>query len=204
MNPDAEPQSNPHAPVFLTFGTNVTSLTAGQSVVFSAVLTDPDGIADLIGGALKSGDSAITYGSFATADQEGAYSLSLTWDQLQTAEDITFKQSQARMFMAEFFDAEGHSVEKTIAITLTCTGGYACEGMCETSSCSEQSTSRTTCDAVCSGAHPGMTCDPANTAGRYASYGAYTAAIPTCSTTPPATFLDATFMSMGCGCNPAP
>ena len=50
---------DPSAPRFLTFGTNVTSIGWGGAVTFTAVLTDPDGIDDLIGGSLTSPDGAI-------------------------------------------------------------------------------------------------------------------------------------------------
>lgn len=42
----------PGAPVFLSLKTNVSKITAGETVVFTAILTDPDGVADIVGGEL--------------------------------------------------------------------------------------------------------------------------------------------------------
>lgn len=44
-------------------------------MTFSVVLTDPDGIDDLIGGTLKDPDSGSSYGAFVTEAGEGAYAL---------------------------------------------------------------------------------------------------------------------------------
>ena len=41
------------APVFLSLQTNVAKITAGESVTFTAVLTDPDGVDDIVGGTLS-------------------------------------------------------------------------------------------------------------------------------------------------------
>src|SRR5262249_50741953 len=98
------------APKVLSFGTNVTTLTEGQSVSFSTVVTDPQGIDNLIGGTLKDENGA-TYGSFATSGQEGAYALTLSWDAINQVEAIAFDYGgkATRTFAAEFFDVEGHS-----------------------------------------------------------------------------------------------
>ena len=60
------------APVFLDFGTNVTSITAGESVTFTAVLTDTNGIGSLVGGALTDQNNA-TYGAFQASGQMGSF-----------------------------------------------------------------------------------------------------------------------------------
>ena len=46
----------------------------GQTVVFTAVVTDPDGIEDLIGGTLEDPTTGGTYGAIATSASEGSYS----------------------------------------------------------------------------------------------------------------------------------
>lgn len=202
--PDGSTGGGPHDPVFLTFGTNVSSLTENQSVVFSAVLTDPDGIDDLIGGTLQSPDGTISYGAFATSGQEGAYSLAITWDAIQQSQDITFKQGQTRMFMAEFFDAAGHKTQKTIGLQLTCNGIYACSGHCY-SQCGAMSTNREACTGVCAASHD-MTCDPNDPQyERLASYGGGNEHdhMDSCSSVPPATYAGLTFDAIYCGCIPS-
>jgi hypothetical protein len=119
-------------PVILTFGTNVTSITQGQQVTFTAIVTDPDGIGDVIGGTLLDGGGA-TYGAFSTSAQEGAYQVMISWDQIDQVTSIDFAQgaTPTRTFKAQFFDQGGHTAEKTVDITLTCNGNGACLGVCK-------------------------------------------------------------------------
>ncbi len=125
----APPANQP--PVFLSFGTNVSSITQGQMVTISAVLTDPDGIDDIIGGTLLDGSGA-TYGAFATSGEEGAYELSVSWDQFNqvTSIDFDYGSTKQRVLKAQFFDQAGHSVEQSTSIKLTCNGDAACDGTC--------------------------------------------------------------------------
>lgn len=129
----------PNAPVFLDFGTSVSAITgygASSSVTFTAVLTDPDGVDDLIGGTLKD-ESGSPYGAFATSGQEGAYALALTWEQIDATSSITFAPGTngQRSFVAEFFDVAGHKVQATATLTLDCRERGACGGNCGQISC---------------------------------------------------------------------
>ena len=117
-------------PQFLSFGTDSTKLTEGESITFTAVLTDPDGIDDLIGGSLKSQDGQHDFGSFATSAQEGAYSFELTWKQLGNAVDLTFKGAQSFTFVAVFFDSGGNKASRSATIKAYCDLGGACDGTC--------------------------------------------------------------------------
>jgi len=123
--------ANPSAPRFLSLGTNVSQLGPGGMITFSGVLTDPDGIDDLIGGTLLNADGTITYGAFATSGQEGAYSLTLSWEQINTSEPLTFVGSATRSFTSRFFDAAGHEVSQAREVRFVCnTGTGACAGTC--------------------------------------------------------------------------
>jgi hypothetical protein len=139
--------SAPGSPKFLSFGTDSTKFTEGQSITFTAVLTDPDGIEDLIGGSLKSEDGLHNFGAFATAAQEGAYSFELTWSKLNNALDLTFEGEQSYTFIAEFFDAAGNTASRSATILAYCDLGAACTGTCvdlmeDTNHCG-------TCDNAC-------------------------------------------------------
>ncbi|HEY3806262.1 MAG TPA: hypothetical protein VGL61_26845 [Kofleriaceae bacterium] len=216
-SPDSGTNGNPHgtddgsgsagsassssSPRFLSFGTNVSTLTENQELVFSAVLTDPDGIDDLIGGTLQSADGKITYGSFATADDEGAYSLSLAWGDLQEAQDISFKQSESRVFMAVFFDAEGNTVDQQITVQLTCDGRFACSGTCEEGGeCSVAAYTPQSCDAVC--ATLAMTCDSTAEEVGEANYQGENVTVTSCSAAAPTTDGDLVFDALSCACIP--
>ncbi|MBP6629122.1 MAG: hypothetical protein KA297_06820, partial [Kofleriaceae bacterium] len=196
---------DPSAPRFLTFGTNVTSIGWGGAVTFTAVLTDPDGIDDLIGGSLTSPDGAIQYGAFATSGQEGSYTLTLDWNSMNRSEPITFATHEDRQFRAAFFDVAGHLAERLIAIELTCGGRYACGGTC-LDMCGATSQQRQSCDQVCTA--QGMVC-AGGTFGREANYSAggldgRRLDLETCATIPPPTYpgLDRDFDYVECDCIP--
>lgn len=55
-------------PVFLSFSTNVGKITQGESVTFTALLTDPDGVDDIVGGSLLSENEKLTSGRSSLRD----------------------------------------------------------------------------------------------------------------------------------------
>ena len=130
--PDAGSFQEEGGPVFLSIGTNVSELTEGESVVFTAVLTDPDGIDDVIGGSLKNISKDRTFGAFSTSGQEGSYQLNLSWAQFDQVESLEFEGDHTRTFIAEFFDVSGKRAEQPISLTYHCDGlgGSACGGTC--------------------------------------------------------------------------
>ncbi|MFO0608589.1 MAG: hypothetical protein U0324_35815 [Polyangiales bacterium] len=119
-------------PVFLSFGTNVMALTETDSVTFTAVLTDPDGSGDLVGGALLDESGMARYGAFMASGGTGAYSLTVTWAQVHAVGRIEFRESESRVFLAEFFDMAGNRSTRTVTLRLHCDGrgGGACNGRC--------------------------------------------------------------------------
>jgi hypothetical protein len=121
----------PRGPRIITFNTNALEITDDENVVFTAVVTDPDGIDDVIGGTLIDPATGRSYGSFATAASEGAYSLTLTWADIQRVRPINFTTvDETRVFRASFFDVSGESATAEVELTLTCEGLGACDGVC--------------------------------------------------------------------------
>ena len=119
------------APVIISLETNVSKITAGESVIFTAVLTDPDGVEDIVGGTLSDESGQIGYGPFVAAGQEGTYSISLSWEAMHQAEAIQFEgMDLARVFRAEFYDQAVHKVQQDVELMLTCAEGSACDGVC--------------------------------------------------------------------------
>lgn len=120
------------APFFISFSTNVGQITEGESVVFTAVVSDPDGFNDIAGGTLFTQDGAFSYGPFVSAGQEGTYSITVSWADVDQVEAIEFEDfSLDRVFRAEFFDMDGHKVSQDTTIALQCDGGGACSGSCK-------------------------------------------------------------------------
>jgi hypothetical protein len=194
--------SNEHAPRFLSLGTNTMSITEGGDVNFTAVVTDPDGIDDLIGGSLTSPDGTIQYGAFATASQEGAYSLSLSWRDMNEVESITFGTMEQRVFRAVFFDVAGNSAEQNLTIKLTCEGRAACDGDCA-SVCGFSTQQRVSCNDLCRAVD--ATCVPNGNHAAIYDYGSnsYASPISGCTTVPPAqSEPGGVFVAMQCACIP--
>jgi hypothetical protein len=125
------------------------TMTNLDRLVVSAVVTDPDGIDDLIGGTLMTTDGASTFGAFATDASEGAYSISLTWTDINAAQaiDAPADATTPRGFRASFFDVAGHSVYRDVTVKLGCADHrLACGGECLVDACG---VCGKTCVAVC-------------------------------------------------------
>lgn len=121
----------PGAPVFLSLQANVSKITAGESVIFTAVLTDPDGVQDIVGGTLSDTTGMIGYGPFVAAGEDGTYSIALSWDAVHQAEAIEFEgMDLVRVFRAEFYDQAANKVSRDVNLALTCAEGSACDGVC--------------------------------------------------------------------------
>ncbi|MEZ4449606.1 MAG: hypothetical protein R3B09_09005 [Nannocystaceae bacterium] len=119
------------APFFISFSTNVGQITEGEAVIFTAIVSDPDGFDDIAGGILFTEDGAFSYGPFVSAGQEGTYSITVTWAAINQVTPIEFERFNFdRMFRAEFFDKEANKVTKNVSITLHCDGGGSCGGIC--------------------------------------------------------------------------
>lgn len=159
-DPDVTPDggttmTEPGGPIFLSFGTNLTTLrdAASDRLVVSAVLTDPEGVDDIIGGSLYIEGTTATLGTFATASQEGAYTIELTWTQLLTpvANNLPgWGEDFPLTIRAEFFDQAGHKATKTATVTFAC----------ETTDSTVQRVGPTKCEvgAECEGYDFGVVC----------------------------------------------
>ena len=120
-------------PRILTLSTNSQRLLQGQTLIVSAVVTDPDGINDLIGGVLIDAESGGTYGAFATAESEGAYSIHLAWWDLHQVRPLdTGMGGETRFLRAEFYDVAGHTASGQVSVDLTCESATdaLCSGYC--------------------------------------------------------------------------
>ncbi|NOY92337.1 MAG: hypothetical protein GXP55_14170 [Deltaproteobacteria bacterium] len=131
-----------------------TSLSPDAPVTITAVVTDPDGIEDLIGGELFDVASGAVYGSFMTAAGEGAYSLVVTWDQADAMTTIDAPGAGAsRDLRARFFDTAGNTAEQDIALLLRCQDDgsvSACGGRCDgTARCGSSCVDTTSNDNNC-------------------------------------------------------
>ncbi len=115
-------------PMILNFSTTVAQITQGESVTFGAIVTDPDGAGDILGGQLTSRDGALTYGNLVSGGG-GAFSLELTWTELHGTQAIA-SDGEQRRFRARFVDSAAHEDEGFVDLTFTCAGQDLCDGVC--------------------------------------------------------------------------
>jgi len=167
--PDAS-SSSPDAPRILTLDTNISVVHEHDPLVITAVVTDPNGIDDLIGGTLLDPDTGSSYGAFATSAAEGAYSIQLDWGAIDLVRGIDAPVTgAARVFRARFYDVAGHTADGEATVTVQCErdGLAACSG-----DCVDLLTSSDHCGACdtpvpagaqCEDGHPGCVQGPENT-----------------------------------------
>ncbi len=123
--------SNPSGPVLVSIGTDRTEVGPSEELRVVAVVTDPDGIEDVIGGQLTTEDGAAIYGAFVSAAQEGSYELVVGFDQLvDLGGGILGATPVPRVLRAEFYDQSSNVVEATVEISLTCSAGFGCGTQC--------------------------------------------------------------------------
>jgi hypothetical protein len=123
----------PSAPRILNLSVDNPEVPPDGSITVSAIVTDPDGIDDLVGGLLVDPDTNATYGSLATSAAEGAYSLTLSWSRLNTVRPIRGDRGgqDARVLRATFFDQAGNETSGELPIRLgPCSEGLLCAGEC--------------------------------------------------------------------------
>jgi len=127
-------EADPNAPKILDFSSNVNTVTPSQSARISIVVTDPDGIDDVIGGSMKSPTGA-SYGSFQTESSEGAYEIVITWEDIISIEAVQFGLDGGTLVLiAEFFDQDGNVARESKTLGLTCDDPQN-EAACEVDTC---------------------------------------------------------------------
>jgi hypothetical protein len=151
-------------PTIVSLSINATVLGEFNSATVAAIVTDPDGVDDVIGGTLLDPQSGLVYGTFA-AQGGGAYEIDVTWGLLNTARPIDFSSSTSRTLRARFFDQAGNDVFGDVDVDLACDdGGAACNAQCGRARCEgacvedvfDTDDNCGSCGTVCSG---GSTCE---------------------------------------------
>lgn len=115
------------APAIADLSSSMAAMTANETVTFNALLADPDGVADIVGGVLRS-DTGTTYGAFSGSGAN--WSMSATWSEINQILPIEFVVDETRRFHAEFFDLAGASAMANVDLRLHCRGAGACDGVC--------------------------------------------------------------------------
>jgi hypothetical protein len=123
-------RSSKNAPRFLSTGQDVDRVTPQGSVTFSALVTDPNGIEDIVGGEIRDVQTGRTIASLSTAADEGSYQAVLTWTTIRKVWDQNLEpeESASRQFAIEIQDRAGHTASRNVSATLYCNASKPCDG----------------------------------------------------------------------------
>jgi hypothetical protein len=216
----------------VTLATNVQTLTPSTptGLIVTAVVTDAQGIGQVIGGTLTDPGGA-SYGAFQVSTTSGSYSLTLSWAAIDTVSLVNAPAGGAmRTFVATFYDQAGGSTSKSFSVLLTCanTAQPVCSGTCidvqsdelncgmcgrscaatfggsvlscTAGKCSLYETAKTRESCGALCSGLGLTCFGSGTA-VYAQGNAGTTSTLDCVTVPPATSVSIPFLNIDCDCS---
>lgn len=130
--------NDPGAPIIVTLDANVTLVTPTQPMTISVIVTDPDGVDDVIGGQLQTENGDVVLGTFQSAADEGAYTLTISYADFGVAELIEFAPGPVgRTLRVEFFDESANSSRETLNFQLGCDepGEAMCDDACVVAEC---------------------------------------------------------------------
>lgn len=179
--------SEPGGPVIASLATNRASITDGEVITFTAIVTDPDGLDDIAGGTLTLAGAANPLGAF-VQQAGGTYTIDVTWAQIASARPIEFTSDETRTFHAEFVDNTSRRGTRDAALLLTCGGNAACA-----SACTDQQENSSHCGAC------GRACRTAGESGGCSS-GECLPALTECIGTTALPTCDAVCQAMGESC----
>jgi hypothetical protein len=118
----------------VTLMVSPASLTDGETVTFTATVTDPDGFEDIGGGLLKNEDGSLTYAPFVQLSA-GTFAVDLSWNQLHQLDPIAFDSELVKTFRADFTDTTNKVGSGVADLTLTCGGCPTEAGQCLCQGC---------------------------------------------------------------------
>lgn len=172
------------APEVVDLFTDIDRLGESDVIAFTASVTDADGLDDIVGGVLVDGESQAVYGPFVQISA-GTFSISVSWEEVDTASTIEFEREGTRTFRVEFEDKTQRLGERSIEIPFDCGGpdfAVCGDGVCRElgtpTDCGGCNDTCTACDAgsclqsgwsACFSAQDHQNCDQACAALGYAS-----------------------------------
>lgn len=160
---DDAPPPPPDAPVMVSFERDPIEITMGESVTFTAVLSDTDGPQDIVGGKLLGLKGDLEFGEFVATDDPWVYTLTLSWEQFNAVSPIEFENynhgTGAYIYQARFYDTAGHFAYDHHSVHFACEDeGSACGGVCTDLAISAEhcGACNNACDGVCAGGQCGQ------------------------------------------------
>jgi len=107
-----------------------TTIFSDQSTRVNVTVNDKNGLDDIVGAHLYSGDRTYWFGSFYEVS-DGVFEYVIDWPTLNDHQPIYFDFPIARPFVVVVEDNEGEVDEVAIQVNLSCRAGdHACDGAC--------------------------------------------------------------------------
>jgi len=95
----------------------------------TAFVSDPDGLEDIVGGALLSETGDKLYGPFIQV-AGGTYEIVLSWAEIHEIEPLDFAGELTRNLVVRFSDNDGHEGAQVASLGFACENGGVCDGVC--------------------------------------------------------------------------
>jgi hypothetical protein len=111
------------------FFTDTQLLAPGSTVLFTATVSHPAGLSEIVGGTLEHPETGSTYGAFMQT-AGGTFTLSLSWDGINGTTPISGARNETWAIDAVFFDNAGTPGRASVELMLACDGLDVCGGAC--------------------------------------------------------------------------
>lgn len=136
--PDVPP--DPQGPRIQSIAISSNTLTDSETATLTVVVTDPDGVEDIVGPLLIEPISSTTLGTL-TSSGAGTFTATVSWNTWSSVDPVEFSGAagDVRFVRVQFSDVAGHRVTSTERIQVVCDGGLpACDGRCGAVRCAGQ------------------------------------------------------------------
>jgi hypothetical protein len=161
---------DPQGPRIISLDLSTTTLNDSQSASLVVVVTDPDGVDDIVGPVLSDAATGTTLGVL-TSSGPGTFTATISWSLWTSTAPIEFvRGTVSKSIRVRFSDVAGHSVTQTRTLTMTCGGEPACDNVCGNVRCGDECSGAggpvsdddvcTFCGTGCSSCANGCACSP--------------------------------------------
>ncbi|HEY1099810.1 MAG TPA: hypothetical protein VGF99_12825, partial [Myxococcota bacterium] len=134
-----EDQAHPLGPTILSFTSSTTTLDDTASATLTVVVSDPDGVADIVGALLVDPANNTVLRPLSPSGTPGTFTADVRWSDLgASAVTLDFGATTRRSIRVRFLDAAEHAISQSLSFTLGCGAHSACEGRCGPFNCSAE------------------------------------------------------------------
>ncbi|HEY1100731.1 MAG TPA: scavenger receptor cysteine-rich domain-containing protein [Myxococcota bacterium] len=134
-----EDQGHPLGPSILSFTSSTSTLDDSSSATLTIVVSDPDGVADIVGALLVDPATNTILRPLSPSGTAGTFTADVRWSDLGSASlTLDFGATARRSIRVRFIDAGDHAVSQSLPFTLGCGARSACEGRCGSFNCNAE------------------------------------------------------------------